>query len=310
MIGYYRRFIPRFSKIGAPLHALFKKNAKFEWMVEQENAFASLKSKLTMQPILQYPDFSKEFILTTDASNQGLGAIPSEGEIGKDLPIAYASRNLNKAEKNYSTSEKKLLAIVWGIKHFRPYLYGQKFKIASDHKPLKWLMNIKDPGSRLFKWRIKLEECDYEIVYKKGLLNTNADALSRINAWSSIDTQNPIEITGEEQKKQILFEYHDAPIGGRRGMNKTFKAIKAKFHWSNMRQEVEDYIKKCKSCQINKLLVPKKRAPMEITTTTDHPFDKCCLVIVGPLLETEKGNKYILTFQDDLSKLVTMIPIP
>jgi hypothetical protein len=110
MKRYYRRFIPRFSKIAAPLHALFK-DTKFEWTAEQENAFMSLKSKLTTQPILQYPDFSKEFILTTDASNQGLGAILSQGEIGKDLPTAYASRNLNRAEKNYSKSEKELLAL-------------------------------------------------------------------------------------------------------------------------------------------------------------------------------------------------------
>jgi hypothetical protein len=83
------------------------------------------------------------------------------------LPIAYASRNLNKAERNYTTSEKELLAIVWGIKHFRPYFYGRKFKIASDHKPLLWIMNITDPGSRLLRWRIKLEEYDYEIIYKE-----------------------------------------------------------------------------------------------------------------------------------------------
>jgi hypothetical protein len=252
MIGYYRRFIPRFSKIAAPLHALFKKDAKFEWTAEQENAFLNLKAKLTTQPILQYPDFSKEFILTTDASNQGLGAVLSQGEIGKDLPIAYASRNLNKAEKNYSTSEKELLAIVWGVKHFGPYLYGRKFKIASDHKPLTWIMNVKDPGSRLLKWRIKLEEYDYEIVYKKGSLNTNADALSRINMMSKAGPHDPVEITDEERKRQILYEYHDAPLGGHRGMNKTYRAIKAQFHWSNMKQEVEEYVKKCKSCQVNK----------------------------------------------------------
>jgi hypothetical protein len=77
-----------------------------------------------------------------------------------------------------------------------------------------------------------------------------------------------------------------------------------------MRKEIEEYVKKCKSCQINKLLGPKNRAPMEITTTVEHPFKKCSLDIVGPLPETTKGNKYILTFQDDLSKLVTAIPIP
>jgi hypothetical protein len=106
---------------------------------------------------LQYRDFTKEFILTTDASNQGLGAVLSQGNIGKDLPIAYASRNLNKAEKSYSTSERELLTIIWGIKQFRPYLYGRKNKIASDQKSLIWIMNVKDLGSRLLRWYIKLE---------------------------------------------------------------------------------------------------------------------------------------------------------
>jgi hypothetical protein len=105
----------------------------------------------------------------------------SQVEIGKYLPISYASRNVNNADRNYSTSEKELLAIVWGIKRFRPYLYVRKFKIASDCKPLMWIMNIRDPGSRLLRCRIKLAKYSYEIVYKKGALNTNADALSRIH---------------------------------------------------------------------------------------------------------------------------------
>jgi hypothetical protein len=85
MIGYYRKFIPRFSKIASPLHALLKKDAIFEWTPDQENAFQNLKEKLTTQPILQYPDFTKDLILTMDPSNQGLGAVLSQGEIGKDL---------------------------------------------------------------------------------------------------------------------------------------------------------------------------------------------------------------------------------
>jgi len=102
----------------------------------EEVAFQALKQKLMSQPILQYPDFSRDFILTTDASNEGPVAVLSQGQIGKDLPIAYASRKFNKAERNYSTVGKELAAIVWGIKHFRPYLYGRNFKIVSDHKPL------------------------------------------------------------------------------------------------------------------------------------------------------------------------------
>jgi hypothetical protein len=99
-------------------------------------AFRTLKQKLTSKPILQYPDFSREFILTTNALNDGAGAVLSQEEKGKYLPIAFASHSFNKAERNYSTVEKEWAAIVWVIKHFRPYLYGRKFKVVSDHKPL------------------------------------------------------------------------------------------------------------------------------------------------------------------------------
>jgi hypothetical protein len=310
MASYYRKFISKFSKIAAPLYMLLKKDAHFEWLDDQENAFQGLKQKLMSQPILQYPDFAREFILTTDASNEGIGAVLSQGQIGKDLPIAYASRNLNKAEKNYSTSEKELLAIVWGIKHFRPSLYGRKFKIASDHKPLTWIMNIKDPGSRLLRWRIKLEEYDYEIIYKKGTSNTNADALSRISKIVVENKGQPQLEISDELKRQILYEYDDAPLGGHRGMNKTYTAIKNKYSWPNMKQEIEEYVRKCKSCQVNKVLGPQRKVPMEITTTANQPFEKRCLDIVGPLPETQKENKYILTFQDELSKFLVAIPIP
>jgi len=308
LMGYYRRFIPLFSKIASPLHKLLKRDAKYLWEESQEAAFRALKQKLMTQPILQYPDFSKEFILTTDASNEGAGAVLSQGPIGKDLPIAYASRRFNKAEQNYSTVEKELAAIVWGIKHFRPYLYGRKFKIVSDHKPLTWIMSVKDPGSRLLRWRIQLEEYDYEIVYKPGVQNSNADALSRINVIIEGNCE-PVEID-QEMKEKILQENHDSLLGGHRGMNKTYQAIRLHYQWPNMRRDVEEYVKKCAKCQMNKTLKPRKKVPMEITTTARHPFEKCALDIVGPLTETVSGNKYILTFQDDLSKFIMAIPIP
>jgi len=106
MISYYIRLIPNCSKIASPLYKLLKRDAKFEWTEAQENAFQHLKSKLVTCPILQYPDFANKFVLTTDASNRGLGAVVSQGPVGKDLPLAYASRSLNSAETNYTTSEK------------------------------------------------------------------------------------------------------------------------------------------------------------------------------------------------------------
>lgn len=180
LLGYYRKFIKDFAKITKPFTNCLKKGVKIEHNETFIKTFEDCKNLLTNDPILQYPNFEMPFNLTTDASNYALGGILSQGTIGSDKPIAYASRTLNPAEQNYSTIEKELLAIVWATKYFRPYLYGRKFKIITDHKPLQWLFSLKEPHSRLVRWRLKLEEYDYEICYKKGKKNTNADALSRI----------------------------------------------------------------------------------------------------------------------------------
>jgi hypothetical protein len=117
-------------------------------------------------------------------------------------------------------------------------------------------MNVKDPGSRLIRWRIQLAEYDYEIVHKRGSQNTNADALSRIG---SVDkAKERTGILDENTRNQILYEFHDSPVGGHRGMNKTYRAIKSQYTWPKMWREVEEYVKQCKSCQIYKILTPKQ----------------------------------------------------
>lgn len=202
LLGYYRKFINNFATITKPLTQCLKKNANITLSEEYMNCIEKCKNLLTNEPILQYPDFTQTFNLTTDASNVAIGAVLSQGTIGKDLPVAYASRTLNESEKNYSTIEKELLAIVYATKYFRPYLYGRKFKIITDHKPLQWLFSLKEPNSKLVRWRLRLEEYDYDIIYKKGKLNANADALSRI------------EINWTEEKEtdnaKDIFEYMDA----------------------------------------------------------------------------------------------------
>ena len=130
------------------------------WNRRTDDAFTTFKDLLTSEPLLRYPDLTKPFVLTTDASNETLGAIHNQGPIGGELPIAYASRTLVNAEKYYFTKEKELLAIVWGCKLFRQYLYGRKFTIVTDHKTLTCVFNVKDPSSRLLRWRLKLEEYD------------------------------------------------------------------------------------------------------------------------------------------------------
>lgn len=348
LVGYYRKFIAKFSKIAKPLHELLKKGVAYNWGERQNNAFEELKERLINPPILQYPDFTKPFIVTTDASNEALGAVLSQGEkIGEDLPVAYASRSLNKAEMNYSTTEKELLAIVFSVKQFRPYIYGRRFTVVTDHKPLTWIFRVNDPSSRLLKWRLKLEEYDYEVIYKQGKLNSNADALSRIRSDEQAHTdkdqmderesENAIaaenqmnvrqahvsaeivsddegtdvrddEITPEE-KNTILKEMHDNPLGGHQGMHRTFERIKQYRQWKGMKRDIEEYIRKCPSCQKNKLTQAKTKMPLEITDTAKTVFEKCSMDIVGPLSISNNGNKYMLTFQDDLSKFTLAVPI-
>jgi hypothetical protein len=145
---------------------------------QKKNELDFFKFKLSTTPLLQYPDFAKPFILTTDASGYAIGAVLSQGKLGRDQPIAYANRTLNKAELNYATVEKELLAIVWACKHFRPYLIGRKFLIVTDHKGLTSIFNVKDPSSRLMRWKLLLEEYNYEIQYRTDERNCNADCLS------------------------------------------------------------------------------------------------------------------------------------
>lgn len=180
ILGYYRKFIQDFAKIAKPLTNCLRKGEKIKHTAEFVNAFERCKNILTSSSILQYPDFNKNFILTTDASNHAIGAVISQGTIGNDKPIAFASRTLTKSEENYSTIEKELLAIRWGCKYFRPYLFGRKFVLYTDHQPLTYGLNLKTPNSKLIKWRLELEEYDYEIKYRPGKQNIVADGLSRI----------------------------------------------------------------------------------------------------------------------------------
>jgi hypothetical protein len=143
--------------------------------------FNFCKTLLTQSDILQYPDFEKPIVLTTDASNFALGAVLSQGPIGQDRPVAYASRTLTKTEERYSAIEKELLAIVWATQYFRPYLFGRRFTLFTDHQPLTYALNLKTPNTKLVKWRLQLLEYDFEIKHRPGKQNVVADALSRIS---------------------------------------------------------------------------------------------------------------------------------
>ncbi|UYV76014.1 hypothetical protein LAZ67_13002151 [Cordylochernes scorpioides] len=179
LCSYYRRFVKDFANKAKPLHDLLRNNVKFFWSNEQEQSFQILKSALTTDPVLGHFKEDAETLVHTDASGYGVGAVLTQLVEGKEKPIAYASRTLNAAERNYSTTERECLAVVWAIYKFRPYLFGKHFTVVSDHHSLCWLANVKDASGRLARWALRLQEFDISIVYKNGKRHQDADCLSR-----------------------------------------------------------------------------------------------------------------------------------
>ena len=184
MCGFYQKYIPKFNIIAAPLSELTKKAApeKVIWTSVCEQAFQTLKDKLVAQPILQLPNPKKTYILRTDASHIGIAAtlLQSSGEEEPILcPVAYASRKLSTAEKNYSTVEQECLALVWGIQKFQFYLYGRHFVIQSDNQPMLYLATASQMNAKLMRWSLLLQQYSFHVEHIKGSENHFSDFLSR-----------------------------------------------------------------------------------------------------------------------------------
>ena len=178
--SYYRSFVQGFSHQAAPLHELTKKTVKFEWSDAYDDAFNKLKARLVNSPILGYPRDEGLFILDTDASLYGSGAVLSQIQDGEEKVIAYGSKSLSKTQRNYCTTMRELLACVVFMKQFHHYLWGRRFLLRTDHASLKWLVNFREPEGMLARWLAVLSNYDFEVQHRTGTLHTNADGLSRI----------------------------------------------------------------------------------------------------------------------------------
>ncbi|CAM5103968.1 unnamed protein product [Natator depressus] len=182
MAGYYRRFVPHFSAIATPITELCKKGKpdKVVWTEQCQEAFRALKEALVSGPVLANPDFDKPFVVFTDASDTGLGAVlMQEDEKGERHPIVYLSKKLLPREQHYAAIEKECLAMVWALKKLEPYLFGRHFTVYTDHSPLTWLHQMKGANAKLLRWSLLLQDYDMDVVHVKGSANLIADALSR-----------------------------------------------------------------------------------------------------------------------------------
>ena len=204
LASYYRRFVHNFARIATPLHQLTRKDSKWSWSPECEVAFWQLKELLTTTPLLAYPNLNQDYILETDASVQGLGAVLSQEQPDRKVhPVAYASRALSPSERNYGMTELETLAVVWGVSHFRHHLYGTSVTIYTDHTAVKAVLESSHPTAKHARWWSRVYGQgikDIKIRYRAGKENQNADALSR-NPHSPVPVSGMVD--GEVQMATI-----------------------------------------------------------------------------------------------------------
>ena len=192
--NYYRHFIKGYVKIARPLHELTsgengkKKNYRVNWTEWCQESFDSLKKICSECPVLAYADYTKPFVLHTDASTMGLGAVLyQKQEDGKERVIAYASHTLNRAEHNYDAHKLEFLALKWSVTdRFHEYLYGATFEVFTDNNPLTYILSTAKLDAMGHRWVASLGPYNFKLHYKPGKLNVDADSLSRIN-WHTID---------------------------------------------------------------------------------------------------------------------------
>ncbi|GFX43078.1 retrovirus-related Pol polyprotein from transposon 297 [Trichonephila clavipes] len=180
--GWYQKFIPHHADICEPLYRLKKKGAKFNWSTEAQDAFNKVKRELTDAPVLQLPNFKEQFNLFTDASGVGMGAVLNQNH----RPIAFASRSLNKAERNYTVTERECLAVIRALNKFKTYFGSLPVKVITNHAALTKLTNGKNLSSPMIRWAIKLSEFNIEWEHRPGDLNVVANVLSR-NSVGNMD---------------------------------------------------------------------------------------------------------------------------
>lgn len=183
LVGFYRRYIPNFASVVAPLTDLVKKNqpSKVKWSDTCQKSLECIQSVLSSEPVVLLPDFQKAFTVRTDASSTGIGAVLLQpNEEGELRPILYASRKLLDRETRYSAIERECLAVVWAVDKFHRYVFGRHFFVETDHRPLTYLFGSRTANHRLLRWALALQDHSFTVVPIAGAQNHEADVLSRL----------------------------------------------------------------------------------------------------------------------------------
>ncbi|GJR08218.1 putative nucleotidyltransferase, ribonuclease H [Tanacetum coccineum] len=342
LASFYRRFIPNFSSIMAPLTDCMK-GKSFVWTEEAELAFQVVKEKLTTTPILILPDFSKVFELHTDASKVAIGGVLSQG----GQPVAYFSEKLTELKSRYTTYDLEFYAVVQAVKHWRHYLFHKEFVLFTDHDSLRHIRTQDKVSHKHGRWLAFLEKFTFVVKHKTGVSNRAADALSRrsgllvtmqvdvpgldvIRDMVTVDPYFSVVLQGVQAGEKPDFFLHDGFLfkgnqlcipdsslrlqiikelhgEGHVGRDRTLQLVQASYFWPTMRKEVDRYVKRCRVCQVSKGTATNAGLYMPLPVPLQPWVDISMDFVLG-LPRTQRGNDSIFVVVDRFSKMVHFIP--
>lgn len=376
MINFYRKHIKNHSLIAHPLFELIKKDVKFNWTPECQVAFDTFKKILTEPPVLALFDPQLEVILECDGSKNGVAGIISQVRDGKSVVIEYHSRSTNKCEKNYSATEIELLSVCFILSKARPYIFGRRFVLLSDHSCLRYLHNLRSATGKLARWYSYISEYDMEIRHRAGSKSGNVDGLSRLSLNETIpedmdtdlDTKSIfiVKIPEEIFTRQLMIDeqhndqycsqimkdirnnkprastfaiqdeilvkrtksftntrelvvvpvtlmnklikiYHDDSSHSM-GLN-TYLKMKSRFFHPKLFHKIDVYCRSCDRCQKRNPVTQLSPGSADLLETSNVPFEKVSIDLMGDFPITSDGNRYIFVAIDLATRFVVAKPI-
>ncbi|GJQ93178.1 retrotransposon protein, putative, ty3-gypsy subclass [Tanacetum coccineum] len=306
LAGYYRRFVEGFSLLALPLTKLMRKGEKFVWNEEREKSFEELKRRLVSSPVLTLPSRTGGYQIYSDASKKGLGCVLMQhGKV-----IAYASRQLKPYEVNYLTHDLELAAVVFALKIWRHYLYGETCDIFTDHKSLKYIFTQKELNMRQRRWLELLKDYDANIQYHPGKANVVADALSRKNSGiMALDQKEDGRTNGRlcvpndsSLREAVLTEAHNSPFYIHLCSTKMYRDLKQNFWWNGMKHDVARFVAKCLTYQQVKIKHQRASSLLQPFDIPTWKWDQISMDFVTRLPRTFKKNDaiWVVTLEDML----------
>ncbi|UYV65952.1 hypothetical protein LAZ67_3005993 [Cordylochernes scorpioides] len=332
-VNVYNKVIADYARLRAPLNKLLKKDVKWNWNTDCQQAFTTLKESLTSKPVLHLYQVGLPCRLYCDASTQGIaGILKQVHPDGQIHPVQYFSRALRAHERNYTVSELECLAIVESVDKFRIYLTGIKFTIYTDHQALQWLKTIKNPSGRLFRWSLRLSTYNYEIHYIKGSQQYEADLLSRnpfvgfistdiikqhqpTASPFNIDTNGLHTITRKGVTKIIIPETLQHTLMNKvhqeynhPGISQMTRIITTQYYWKGISKSIEKFVRSCHTCQIIKKPKGKPYGALGQIPPPQQPFDLISIDTIAGFSKYGHSKTYLHVIVDHLTRYAWTFP--